>query len=181
MARPAYVHLGGNGVPHTAWLRCPACGRGAVREGDTVSPSPKPLSDVRGLADNEKAIWAEVRDCLSVGASTATVMLCRKLLYNLAVAKGMDETDAKGRAHNFYESVEHLKSAGYVTPPMQAWVGRIKDVGNEANHKVVRVDAQEAMKVAVFTEQLLILAFQMDKLMEEVEDDATPGASATEH
>jgi len=151
----------------TLWLRCVNCYKGAMLDGATgvVYPPIRPLSEPLGLPAIDAAIWNEVRSCLGVGAYAAAVMLCRKLLFHIAVAHGLPEKKANDRAPSFYEAVDHLQAEGLITPKMRPWVDRIKDVGNDANHEVSPISQQVAGDVAVFTEQLLKLAYEMDALM----------------
>lgn len=92
-------------------------------------------------------------------------MLCRKLLFHLAVNFGLPAQDDKGRAPTFSASVQQLEDSGIITVRMRPWVDRIKDVGNEANHVIAPIDEETAMDVARFTEQILRLSFEMDALV----------------
>lgn len=48
---------------------------------------------------------------------------------------------------------------------MKAWVDRIKEIGNDANHTLVPITKEQAFDVATFMEQLLILAYELDARM----------------
>lgn len=152
-------------MPAVTWLRCVACRAGMVRNGDMVCPPSQPLATPAGVVGTELAVWSEVRTCLGAGAYTSAVMLCRKLLFHIAVAHGLPPKDAKDRAPSFAAAVEHLETEGLVTRKMRPWVDRIKDVGNDANHEITPVDQSSALDVATFTEQLLRLTYEMDALM----------------
>lgn len=156
----------GSSVWRTDWLRCSACLRGSVTDDGTTYPSLKPLREPRGLPDLDSAIWEETRNCLGVGANAAAVMLCRKLLFHIAVAHGLPAKGPKDRAPSFVEAVDHLESQGVITKKMRPWVDRIKDVGNDANHELSPITAEAALDVATFTQQLLVLAYELDVLME---------------
>lgn len=147
------------------WLWCINCRLALVENYGVVSPNIKPLRIPAGVHGVELAAWKEVRACLAMGASTAAVMMCRKLLFHVAAANGLPEKDSKGRAPSFVEAVQHLIDEGLITPRMRPWVDRIKDVGNDANHEIAPVNAEVALDVATFTEQLLRLAYEMDALM----------------
>ena len=71
------------------WLRCAACGSGAVASGGEVHPAPRPFGSVEGLPEVDARIWDEARTCFGAAAYTAAVMLCRKLLFHIAVDKGV--------------------------------------------------------------------------------------------
>lgn len=148
-----------------AWLRCINCRIALALNGDVVSPAQKPLRLPSGLPDDESDVWNEIRECLGVGAYTAAVMLCRKLLMHIAVAHGLPAKDSKDRAPNFTQCVEHLLAEGVVTKRMQPWIDRIREIGNEANHEIAPVDKEAALDVATFTQKLLELAYEMDDTM----------------
>lgn len=149
------------------WLRCTSCGSGLVNNQGILSPESPPLAVPLGLPEAEAEAWQEVRACLSVGAYTAAVMICRKLLMHLAVTHGLAAKNDKGRAPSYAECVQHLQDEGVITSRMRRWVDRVKDVGNEANHELEPVAEQRALDVGRFTEQLLKLAYEMDAVMAE--------------
>lgn len=151
--------------PGRYWLSCVECGTPHVKVGSVIWPSSPPLSTPEGLASTELAVWTEIRECLGIGAYTSAVMMCRKMLFHLAVSNGLPAKDSKGRAPNFTEATKHLESEGIITSRMRPWVDRIKDIGNEANHELEAIGEKEALDVARFTEQLLRLSFEMDSLV----------------
>ncbi|MCK9793305.1 DUF4145 domain-containing protein [Isoptericola sp. 4D.3] len=143
------------------WLRCISCRMGIVINGDVQSPGADAVGGVRGLPSDVADAWNEVRVSLAGGANTGAVMMCRKILFHVAVEHGMNEKTDKGRAPTFAQVLDHLRDVGLVTPPMMPWVERIRDVGNEANHELPATSLAEATRVATFTHQLLVLVFQM--------------------
>lgn len=153
--------------PYVEWLRCVNCFRGVVRNGTTNSPGVKPLDTPDVLTGLEAIAWAEVRACLSVGATTAAVMMCRKLLFHIAVGHGLPEKNEKGRAPTFDQALQHLEDEGVVTKHMRPWVEKIKLVGNEANHELPSTSPEEAMDVALFTRQLIRLAYELPAMVAE--------------
>jgi Domain of unknown function (DUF4145) len=150
---------------YVAWLRCANCLRGVVRNGDAVSPATLPLDTPGALEGEALTAWQEVRACLSVGAHTAAVMMCRKLLFHVAVEHGLSPKDSKGRGPTFTEALDHLEASGVFTTRMRPWVGRIKDVGNDANHDLAAISAAQARDVATFTRQLITLAYELDAMI----------------
>lgn len=163
-----------NAGGQTWWLRCPVCLKGAVFDNGTMYPSAVPLRMPEGLPAADRAIWDEARACLGVGANAAAVMLCRKLLLHIAVASGLPAKNDKDRSPNFLQSVEHLQAQGIVTVKMRPWVDRIKDIGNDANHELTPIARGDAMDVATFTLQLLVLAYELDALMAEAAGEGPP-------
>lgn len=147
------------------WLRCINCRLALAVNGGVVSPAQKPLRVPSGLPAEEAAVWGEIRECLGVGANTAAVMLCRKLLMHIAVSHGLPAKNAKDFAPTFAQCVDHLVTEGVVTKRMEPWIERIKEVGNEANHELSPVGKESALDVATFTQKLLELAYEMDDTM----------------
>jgi predicted RNA-binding Zn-ribbon protein involved in translation (DUF1610 family) len=147
------------------WLWCANCKLALVDNDGDVAPSELPLRVPAGVAGVELAAWKEARVCLGAGAYTAAVMMCRKLLFHIAVAHGLPAKNEKDRAPTYAQAVEHLESEGIITARMRPWIDRIKDVGNDANHEIVPINADVARDVATFTEQLLRLTYEMDALM----------------
>lgn len=49
--------------------------------------------------------------------------------------------------------------------PNRQWIERIKDLGNDANHELNPIEPDVAPDVVTFTEQLLVLADELDALM----------------
>lgn len=157
------------------WMRCATCGLGLVQNVDVVSPPALPLRAPAGLKGVEAEAWAEARTCLSSGAYTAAVMMCRKLILHIAVANGLPPQNEHGKSPTFAAAVEHLEAEGVITSRMRTWVDRIRQVGNEANHELPGISKESAFDVATFTEQLLILTYEMDELMSKA---AGPTATA---
>jgi len=140
-----------------------------VSNDDVVSPASAPLANPDGVTGQELQAWQEVRDCLGVGAHTAAVMLCRKLLLHVAAAHGLPAKGDNDRAPGFYQAVQHLETEGIITRHMRPWVDRIKEVGNDASHELPHIERDDAMDVATFTEQLLRLAYELPARMARAE------------
>ncbi|WP_433194251.1 DUF4145 domain-containing protein [Nocardia sp. CA-107356] len=157
------------------WLRCVRCHRGLVRNEGVLSPGVCPLETPHALPPEDVAAWEEVRSCLSVGANTAAVMMCRKLLVHVAIAHELPAKDEKNRSPSFARALDHLEDVGIVTAAMRTWIDRIKDVGNEANHELTSISEKQAMDVAKFTYQLLHLAYELPAMIA----DSAPGPPAS--
>jgi hypothetical protein len=108
-------------------------------------------------------------------------MLCRKLLFHIAVGNGLLPKNDKDRAPSFYAAVEHLQDQQIITVKMRPWVDRIKDIGNDANHELTPISAEQANDVATFTLQLLVLAYEMDAIMSDPGAAAIAQSSSADH
>lgn len=158
------------------WLRCTNCYCGLVENLGVISPAAPPLGVPEGLPPDELRVWQEVRSCLGVGADSAAVLLCRKLLLHIAVSVGMDAKDDNGRAPDFRRCVEYLEEKQQITPKMRQWVDRIRDVGNEATHELQPVTHEQALEVGTYTQQLLAMVYEMDAILAKaMETQSEPG------
>jgi hypothetical protein len=65
------------------------------------------------------------------------------------------------RTKNFAAYVSWLADNGYVPAKGRAWVDRIREKGNEANHEIPAIDRVDAEDVLSFTEMLLKVNYEM--------------------
>ncbi|HRH23602.1 MAG TPA: DUF4145 domain-containing protein [Candidatus Magasanikbacteria bacterium] len=109
---------------------------------------------VDGIDDESvESLYEEARNCASVNAFTSSAMACRKILMNIAVAKGADEN------LKFVQYVQFLADNNFVPPDGKGWVDHIKDKGNEANHRIEIVSKENAEELLYFTEMLLTFIY----------------------
>ena len=146
---------------HSASIRiCPQCnGPTFFSPEGRQWPGARLGGNVAGLTKEVETIYKEARDCLSVSAYTAAVMACRKILMNIAVAKGAKE------GQQFAPYVDWLLTEGWAPKGSEGIVKYVKDRGNEANHQIVAKDKDEAERVLKFTEQLLRNMFDLASLV----------------
>jgi hypothetical protein len=143
----------------TRWLQCPICGEGSVEDSKGVISPGAPIGpDIDGLPPEVAEAYQEARRCMSVGAFTASELVCRKILMHIAVDKGAAEGEA------FASYLSHLEAQGYVTPPMRRWVDQIRSHGNESTHRLARPSRERAEGTLMFTAELLRLTYEMDQL-----------------
>ncbi len=133
---------------------CPHCDRPTFFEGSTQVPGVAFGNDVGSLPPDIAALYREARNCMAVNAHTAAVLACRKMLMNVAVARG-----APGNKH-FIEYVQYLAETGYVPPNGKEWVDHIRNKGNEATHEIHLMDRKTAEDLITFVEMLLKFAFE---------------------
>ncbi|MBC7163214.1 MAG: DUF4145 domain-containing protein [Immundisolibacter sp.] len=106
------------------------------------------------LPPDVKALYKESRDCCSASCYTAAVLICRKLLMNIAVAQGA-AVDLP-----FIQYVEYLSSSGYVPPNGKGWVDHIRKKGNEATHEIALMTQVDATELLAFAEMLLKFVYE---------------------
>lgn len=120
--------------------------------GNKVKHIPKPEVD---------ELFEEARSCYTISAFSSSVMCCRKLLMNIAVAEGAAEKKS------FLDYVNYLNENNYIPPNGKKWVDEIRKLGNEANHKITLKTKPEAEKILLFTEMLLRFIYEMPGIMSE--------------
>lgn len=143
---------------------CPNCTQPTFIDvhNDKQTPQPRLGRDVDGISQKDVAgLYQEARDCTSVRAYTATVMVCRKILMNLDVQHKAEEN----RQFAYY--VDYLADKGFVPPQGKKWVTAIKDRGNDANHEIDPMNEKDAQLILHFTEALLRFNYEMPHLFEE--------------
>ena len=133
---------------------CPNCTKPTYSHGPTQIPGVAPGNAVAHLPEDIAALYNEARRASSVGASTAAVLACRKLLMNIAVAHGAKPGET------FIAYVEHLSQAGFVPPNGRAWVDHIRKKGNEATHEIALMKPADAAELISFAEMLLKFVFE---------------------
>jgi hypothetical protein len=122
-------------------------------------PGEKIGATIKELPDIVEKIYNECRSCFSHGCYTATIMLARKILMNLAV-----ENDAE-EGLNFFEYVEYLNDNNYIPPKGKDWVDYIRTQGNEANHEISIKEKEAAYAIIRFVEGLLRFNYEFNSLI----------------
>lgn len=110
-------------------------------------------------AKDVNELYDEARKCISCNAFTASVLCSRKLLMNIAVAKG-----AKEGLH-FVQYVEYLATEGYVPPNGKEWVDHIRKKGNQATHEIEIMTKEDAEELIDFLDMLLKFIFEFPAIM----------------
>jgi hypothetical protein len=112
------------------------------------------------------AIYEEIRFATSVNAFTASVLTARKLLMHIAVEKGAEQNQS------FISYVNYLDTNHYTPPNSTAWVDKIRQLGNDANHEIVIMTKDQAQLILTFLEMIL-------KFIYEFPDPVSPETEAT--
>lgn len=133
---------------------CPNC-RGPVfaYQGSRL-PNPAFGNKVQHVPQELNELYQEARRCTSHECYTAAVLLCRKMLMNVAVSEGADA------GKSFIDYVIYLSNKGYVPPNGKHWVDHIRRKGNEATHEIQAMTKDDAEELITFVEMLLKFIFE---------------------
>jgi len=148
--------------PPVAWIMCPICSHGSVKDRDGLTyPGPKFGDNLKGLPADIDDAYNEARNCISVGAYSACTLICRKILMHIAVDKG----DTEGK--KFVEYIDYLKTSDYVTSAMDDWVDKIREGGNDSTHKIPPASEDKAKNILLFIIQMLRNVYEMQFIADE--------------
>lgn len=140
---------------------CPNCSNPTYIDGEGKQhPAVRIGREVTGIDDSEvESLYKEARDCSSVGAYTGTILICRKILMNLAVHQGADA----GKSFIFY--IDYLNDNGFVPPNGKAWVDEIRKKGNIATHEAPSPSEGDASQIITFIEMLLRFVYEFPSMV----------------
>ena len=145
----------GRGNADTYIRICPNChGPTVFDKQKGYFPKAAPGSSIENVPDDLYRLYNEARNSAGAGANTGAVLICRKMLMNIAVDKGAEE------GKSFVHYVEYLTSKGYVPPDDKAWVDYIRKRGNEANHQIALMSAEDANALITFVEMILKFIYE---------------------
>jgi len=150
---------------------CPNCG-GPVFHAPNGRryPSPSLGNSVHHVPEALNELYEEARRCTGQNCNTAAVLLCRKMLMNIAVQEGAAE------GLKFIDYVTSLSDKGYVPPNGKHWVDHIRKRGNEATHEIALMSETDAKELLSFLEMLLRFIYEFPNL---VPHPGTPQAAGT--
>jgi hypothetical protein len=118
------------------------------------APAPLPGHAVDNVPSDLAILFQEARASAGAGAPTAAVMTCRKILMHIAVQEGAKEN------LSFKAYVNFLAENHYTPPKSDKWVDYIRDLGNDANHEIKVMTAQDARIVIKFVQMLLEFLYE---------------------
>ncbi|HYH86691.1 MAG TPA: DUF4145 domain-containing protein [Pyrinomonadaceae bacterium] len=165
-----YMTDGGHSLKVFIYI-CHLCNRPSLFVNDNQTPGIPFGEIVAYLPVTVEALYNEARNCMTVSAFTAAVLLCRKILMNVAV-------DLKAQPNkSFLEYVNYLSDKNYIPPNSKGWVDHIRNKGNEANHEIHLMSQTDAQELIGLTEMLLKIIYEFPNRVPGV--NPTPLAPAT--
>ena len=122
-------------------------------------PGPLMGSSVSNVPESLNALYEEARKCATNNCYTSSVMVCRKILMNIAVEQGASE------GLKFIEYVNYLSDKGFILPNGKGWADHIRKKGNEANHEITLMDENDARDLIIFIEMLLKFIYEFPNMI----------------
>ncbi len=134
---------------------CPRCAHPTLlEEKKRQVPLRLPGRPVEHLPESVALLFLEARLCISAGAYTGSVLLCRKIIVFVAFRKGA------GVGRSFFYYVNFLAQANYL-PPNSFWPTYVQTRSNEAAHELSIMDLIDAQAMLGFTETLLRFIYEL--------------------
>ena len=128
---------------------CPHCCMPTFFVKDKRIPQQLAGNAVKHLPKEIEDVYNEARECFTVNAFTGSVMLCRKLLMNIAVHKGAVPNQT------FATYVDYLCDKGFVSGDNKIWADLVRNKGNDANHEITKMNSMDAEELIEFLELVL--------------------------
>lgn len=135
---------------------CPYCGRPSFMENGVITPGSSYSQPITGLPDTVQSIYDEARNSYQVGAFTGVILICRKILANVAVYYGAKDGDS------FVHYVDYLINNGYVPEKSRDWIDKIRTEGNSATHNQTSKNKDDAQRILDFVQMLLLINFKFN-------------------
>lgn len=128
--------------------QCPYCGKPIIYQVDNgrVLPPVSNFENIPFLPKDIEILYKECKTAFSVGAYTCCVITTRTLMANIAVEQG--DTPGKG----FVDYVTYLQNNCLPPKTNNAWVDKIRRLGNDSTHKLkiaTKEDAELAIKFII--------------------------------
>lgn len=152
-ANKGFIYCDGNYHPHNMVCICPHCLKATYFHANEQTPGVPYGEPVENLPEMVLQLYMEMRNCMQASAYTASALLARKLLMNVAVSQGA----AANEAFAFY--VDWLGKNGYVPPKAKVWIDHLRKMGNEATHEVHATTEADARDLVSFTSMILRMVF----------------------
>jgi hypothetical protein len=155
------THGDGSGQQKAAMYICPSCnGSVFITPENKILPQPIMGNKVDHVPNELSELYDEARKCTGQGCFTASVLICRKILMNIAVNQGADE------GKRFIEYVNYLAEQGFIPPNGRQWVDHIRTKGNEATHEIRLMSNTDAKELLIFAEMLLKFVYEFPSMIE---------------
>lgn len=134
---------------------CPQCDQPTYFNFRKQVPEPMPGATISHVPKDVENLYDEARKCIGVGAATASMMVSRKILMNVAVHQGAKMNQ------NFQDYVDYIEANHLVPPGSNGWLTFIRQHGNIATHEIESLTLDDATHVLYFVESLLRIVYEL--------------------
>lgn len=135
---------------------CPYCGRPSFMENGMMTPGSAYGQPITNLPDTVQSLYDEARNSYQAGAFTGAILICRKVLANVAVYYGAKD------GQRFVKDVDYLVENGYVPEKSREWIDKIRTEGNSATHNQTAKNKSDAQRILDFVQMLLLINFKFN-------------------
>ena len=120
--------------------QCPYCEKPIIydRLKKTAIPYSSKFDTINHLPKDIDILYKECKDSFSVGSYTCCVITARTLMAHIAVEQGAEENKS------FVEYVNYLQQNCLPIKTNNAWVDKIRQLGNDSTHKLLIATKEEA-------------------------------------
>ena len=158
-------HGDGSGNQAGGIYICPNCQGPNFIDFDGVWHPGHPFGrSVKNVPETLNELYEEARKCHKENCFTASVLLCRKILMNIAVEQGANEN------LRFIEYVNFLSDKGFIPPNGKVWVDHIRKKGNEATHEIKMMEKSDSKDLITFSEMMLIFLYEFPSMVNDDND-----------
>lgn len=175
MSAPNRAYLGPSQIDGNAmaWIYiCSFCGQPTYRDLDgKMTPQPSYGRDIPKIRNEDAGkLYREAQNCYQVGAFTAAVLVCRKLLLNVTNAVKLeraDEIEAAGKDatrerepfSEFAPCITWLSHNDYIPRRMINAFREIPRIGGDATHTMPLMEVKEAELLINRSYDLLMMVY----------------------
>lgn len=149
-----------SGDHNVAIYICPSCGQPTFVNYSYLTPGSSYGSEISNLPVTVESIYNEARSSYKVGAYTAVILICRKVLMNVAIDRGANPN------LKYIEYVDYLLNEGYVPSKSKQWIDDIRKEGNSATHDETSKNKTDAKKILDFVQMLLLINYKFNDDLE---------------
>lgn len=149
--------------PSVVWVD----NEGNLQSAPAQQPDRAPLGTPDGIVD----AWFEGERCFHAGAYNAASMMYRKIIFLVAVDRGMPAKEKNKSAPNFAKCLDYLVSEGYITERHRhVWADAIRIIGNNAAHEIEPITDEQAKVSSYFIRIILETVYEHEVLVQRIHE-----------
>ncbi|WP_448856458.1 DUF4145 domain-containing protein [Corynebacterium camporealensis] len=139
---------------------CPHCSLPSIywKDGQITGKAPQGTPDLEpeGTPPRIGEAWIEGERCFHAKAFNAAALMYRKIVFLVAVERGIQPKNKSGFAPNFQQCITYLLEQDYLTERQRTiWAESIRRIGNDATHEIESISQEQAEGSKKFTRLLL--------------------------